>query len=40
MFSPSVNSTPLAVEGVVYVAAGYSVVHAVDARTGKLLWKP
>lgn len=35
----SVNSTPLAVDGVVYVAAGYSIVHAVDARSGKLLWK-
>ena len=34
-----VNSTPLAVEGVIYLAAGYSIVHAVDARTGKLLWK-
>lgn len=33
------NSTPLAVDGVIYVAAGYSIVHAVDARTGKLLWK-
>jgi quinohemoprotein ethanol dehydrogenase len=35
----SVNSTPLAVDGVVYLAAGYSVVHAVDGRTGKLLWR-
>lgn len=35
----SVNSTPLAVDGVLYVAAGYSIVHAVDGRTGKLLWK-
>lgn len=33
------HSTPLAVEGVVFVAAGYTVVHAVDARTGKLLWR-
>src|SRR5688572_27659861 len=32
-------STPLAVDGVVYVASGYSLVHAVDARTGKLLWR-
>src|SRR5689334_2100907 len=32
-------STPLAVDGVVYVAAGYSFVHAVDAKTGKLLWR-
>jgi quinohemoprotein ethanol dehydrogenase len=35
----SAHSTPLAVDGVVYVAAGYTVVHAVDARTGKLLWR-
>ena len=33
------NSTPLAVDGVLYVAAGYSMVFAVDAQTGKLLWK-
>ncbi|HEV7609949.1 MAG TPA: PQQ-binding-like beta-propeller repeat protein [Steroidobacteraceae bacterium] len=35
----SAQSTPLAVDGVLYVAAGYSVVHAVDARNGKLLWR-
>ncbi len=35
----SVQSTPLAVDGVLYVAAGYSIVHAVDAKTGKLLWR-
>jgi quinohemoprotein ethanol dehydrogenase len=35
----SAHSTPLAVDGVVYVAAGYSVVHAVDAKTGKVLWR-
>ena len=35
----SVQSTPLAVDGVVYVAAGYSIVHAVDGRTGKQLWR-
>jgi quinohemoprotein ethanol dehydrogenase len=34
-----VNSTPLAVDGVIYLAAGFSIVHAVDARSGKLLWK-
>jgi quinohemoprotein ethanol dehydrogenase len=32
-------STPLAVDGVVYVAAGYSFVHAIDVKTGKLKWR-
>ena len=36
---PSVTTVPLAVDGVIYFAAGYTVVHAVDARTGKLLWR-
>jgi quinohemoprotein ethanol dehydrogenase len=35
----SVTTVPLAIDGVIYFAAGYSVVHAVDARTGKLLWR-
>jgi quinohemoprotein ethanol dehydrogenase len=30
---------PIEVDGVVYFGAGYSVIHAVDARTGKLLWR-
>src|SRR3546814_14608313 len=30
---------PVEVDGVVYAAAGYSVIHAVDVRSGKLLWK-
>lgn len=33
------NTAPLAVDGVIYLAAGYSIVHAFDAITGKLLWK-
>ncbi|HEY6125025.1 MAG TPA: PQQ-binding-like beta-propeller repeat protein [Steroidobacteraceae bacterium] len=33
------QSTPLAVDGVLYVAAGYSMVYAVDAITGKTLWQ-
>ena len=32
-------STPLAVDGVIYMASGYSFVHAVDVKTGKLLWR-
>jgi quinohemoprotein ethanol dehydrogenase len=35
----NVASQPLAVDGVLYLAIGHSVVHAVDARTGKLLWR-
>ena len=33
------QSTPLEVDGVLYFAVGYAFVHAVDARTGKLLWR-
>jgi glucose dehydrogenase len=29
---------PIVVDGVIYFASGYSVVHAVDAASGKLLW--
>jgi quinohemoprotein ethanol dehydrogenase len=32
-------SAPIAVNGVIYVALGHAVIHAFDARTGKLLWK-
>jgi quinohemoprotein ethanol dehydrogenase len=34
-----VNSTPLAIDGIVYVAAGYSIVYAVDGKSGKQLWR-
>lgn len=30
---------PLEVDGVVYFAVGLSVVHALDAKTGELLWQ-
>ena len=33
------NTTPLAIDGVIYVAAGYSIVHAFDAGSGKLIWR-
>jgi quinohemoprotein ethanol dehydrogenase len=36
---PSSLSAPVAVDGVLYFAAGYSVVHAMDAATGKELWR-
>ena len=29
---------PLAVDGVLYIATGYSIVRAVDVATGQLLW--
>ena len=32
-------SAPLEVDGVLYFAVGYSIVHAVEAATGKLLWR-
>ena len=32
-------TVPLAVDGVIYVAAGLGIVHAVDAKSGKLLWR-
>ena len=35
----NVSTAPVEVDGVIYFAAGYSVVHAVDVRSGKLLWK-
>jgi quinohemoprotein ethanol dehydrogenase len=35
----NVTSQPLAVDGVIYFAVGQAVVHAVDARTGRLLWR-
>lgn len=35
----TVTTVPLAVDGILYFAAGYSVIHAVDAKSGKLLWR-
>ncbi|WP_158592305.1 PQQ-dependent dehydrogenase, methanol/ethanol family [Noviherbaspirillum sedimenti] len=32
-------SAPIAVDGVVYVATGYSIVRAIDAVTGRQLWR-
>ncbi|KHK92761.1 PQQ-dependent dehydrogenase, methanol/ethanol family [Novosphingobium malaysiense] len=32
-------SAPLAIDGVLYTATGYSVVRAINAATGKLLWE-
>jgi quinohemoprotein ethanol dehydrogenase len=33
-----VEATPLVVDGVMYVTASWSVVHAIDVRAGKRLW--
>jgi quinohemoprotein ethanol dehydrogenase len=35
----SLEATPLAVDGVLYFTGSQNVVYAVEARTGKLLWK-
>lgn len=36
--SRGIESTPLVVDGVMYVTASWSVVHALDAKTGENLW--
>ncbi|MDF1818079.1 MAG: PQQ-dependent dehydrogenase, methanol/ethanol family [Immundisolibacteraceae bacterium] len=33
------EATPLAIDGVLYFSGTWSVVYAVDGRTGELLWK-
>ena len=33
------ESTPIVVDGVMYVTSAWSVVYALDARTGERLWK-
>ncbi|HKY90018.1 MAG TPA: PQQ-dependent dehydrogenase, methanol/ethanol family [Nevskiaceae bacterium] len=35
----NVSTVPVAWNGVLYFAVGYTLVHAVDGATGKLLWK-
>lgn len=35
----STESNPLAVDGVLYFSVGLTAVHAVDVRSGKLLWR-
>jgi quinohemoprotein ethanol dehydrogenase len=32
------EATPLVVDGVMYVTSAWSIVHAIDARTGTRLW--
>lgn len=33
-----VEATPLVIDGIMYVTGPWSVVHAIDARTGKGIW--
>jgi PQQ-dependent dehydrogenase (methanol/ethanol family) len=33
------EATPLVVDGAIYTTGSWSIVYAVDARTGELLWK-
>jgi quinohemoprotein ethanol dehydrogenase len=33
-----VEATPLVVDGIMYVTAAWSIVHAIDVRTGQRLW--
>ena len=33
-----VEATPVVIDGIMYVTASWSVVHAVDVRSGKRLW--
>ena len=35
----ALESTPLVKDGVMYVTSAWSLVYAMDAKTGKLLWK-
>jgi len=34
-----VATTPIVVDGVIYISAAYSVAYAVDAQSGRLLWQ-
>lgn len=36
--SRGVESTPIVVDGIMYVTAPWSIVHAIDVRTGKKIW--
>ena len=33
-----IEATPVVVDGIMYVSASWSVVHAIDTRTGRRLW--
>jgi quinohemoprotein ethanol dehydrogenase len=36
--SRGVEATPIVVDGIMYISGPWSVVHAIDARTGKKIW--
>ena len=36
--SRGVEATPVVVDGIMYVTASWSVVHAIDVRSGKRIW--
>lgn len=38
-FNRGLEATPLVANGVMYVSGNWSVVYALDARSGELLWK-
>ena len=38
-FNNGVQATPLVVDGIMYTTGEWSIVYALDARTGKLLWR-
>lgn len=33
-----IEATPVVVDGIMYVSASWSIVHAIDARTGEKIW--
>src|SRR4030081_1970018 len=37
--SRGVEATPVVVDGIMYQTASWSVVHAIDARTGRKTWR-
>lgn len=38
-FNRGLEASPLVADGVIYLTGNWSLVYALDARTGKLLWK-
>ncbi|MBD2858976.1 PQQ-dependent dehydrogenase, methanol/ethanol family [Spongiibacter sp. KMU-158] len=38
-FNRGLEATPIVVDGVLYLTGNWNVVYALDARSGKLLWK-